>query len=207
MPALKLIVFDCDGVMFDSKNANLHFYNHLRTGLGHPPMDAAELEYVHMHHVMDSVSHIFRHWPEDLEKAHEFRKNLDYRDFIKHMTIEPDLVEFLEFITPRYKTAISTNRTTTMATLLDLFDLRKYFGLVVTAMDVENSKPHPDALHKILDHFSLKANDAIFIGDSMIDQRHAAAVNMRMIAFKNPELDADYHVSSFMEITNLPIFE
>jgi len=206
MTELKLIVFDCDGVMFDSKNANFHFYNHIRTGLGHPPMDDDELEYVHMHHVMDSVSHIFRHWPEDLEKAHEFRKSLDYKDFIKHMTIEPDLVEFLEFVTPNYQTAISTNRTTTMGTLLDLFDLRKHFGLVVTAMDVENSKPHPEALHKILDHFSVAADESIFIGDSMVDLKHAAGVDMRMIAFKNPALEADYHVSSFMEITNLPIF-
>jgi len=206
MTELKLIVFDCDGVMFDSKNANLHFYNHLRTGLGHPPMDDDELEYVHMHHVMDSVSHIFRHWPEDLEKAHEFRKSLDYKDFIKHMTIEPDLIEFLELVTPNYQTAISTNRTTTMGTLLDLFDLRKHFGLVVTAMDVENSKPHPEALHKILGHFSVAADESIFIGDSMVDLEHAAGVGMRMIAFKNPALEADYHVSSFMEITNLPIF-
>ena len=39
-------------------------------------MDDEELEYVHMHHVMDSVSHIFRHWPEELTKAHRFRESL-----------------------------------------------------------------------------------------------------------------------------------
>ena len=206
MPELKLIIFDCDGVMFDSKNANRHFYNHIRTSFGHPPMDDEELAYVHMHHVMDSMGHIFRHWPEELKKAHRFRESLDYKDFIKHMPIEPDLVEFLEWITPDYKAAISTNRTTTMATLLDLFALRKHFGMVVTAMDVENSKPHPDAIHKILGHYSLDVADCIFIGDSMIDQEHANSVGMQMIAFKNPELPADYHVNSFMEISNLPIF-
>ncbi len=206
MSQLKLIIFDCDGVMFDSKNANRHFYNHMLANFDHPPMDDEELEYVHMHHVMDSVSHIFRHWPAELKKAHRFRESLDYKDFIKHMTIEPDLIEFLERITPEYQTAISTNRTTTMATLLDLFDLRKHFGLVVTAMDVENSKPHPDAIHKILAHYSFDVADCIFIGDSMIDQEHANSVGMRMIAFKNPDLPADYHVNSFMEILDLPIF-
>jgi HAD superfamily hydrolase (TIGR01509 family) len=192
--------------MFDSKEANRHFYNHMRTNFGHPLMDDDELEYVHMHHVMDSVNYIFRHWPEELDQANRFRQALDYRNFINHMTIEPDLIEFLQRITPEYKTAISTNRTTTMATLLDTFDLRKYFGIVVTAMDVENSKPHPDAIHKILAHFSLAVADSIFIGDSMVDQEHADSVGMRMIAFKNPELPADFHVSSFMEILNLPIF-
>jgi len=206
MTDLKLIIFDCDGVMFDSKNANLHFYNHMLTNFGHPSMDDDELEYVHMHHVMDSVRYIFRHWPEEIDKAHQFRESLDYKDFIKHMTIEPDLVEFLEHITPNFKTAISTNRTTTMATLLDLFDLRRHYGMVVTAMDVENPKPHPDAINKILDHYSLKVEDSIFIGDSIVDLEHAKSVGMTMIGFKNPELQADYHVNSFMEILNLPLF-
>lgn len=206
MSDIKLVIFDCDGVMFDSKNANLHFYNQIRTHFGHPPMDDDELEYVHMHHVMDSVNHIFRHWPDELEQAHRYRQSLDYKDFIRHMVIEPDLVPFLEQITPSCKTAISTNRTTTMATLLELFDLKRYFGLVVTAMDVENSKPHPDALLKILDYFSLEVGDSIFIGDSPVDQEHAASLDMRLIAFRNPALDADYHVDSFMEIAALPVF-
>jgi hypothetical protein len=40
----------------------------------------------------------------------------------------------------------------------------------------------------------------------MVDQEHAASVGMRMIAFRNPALPADYHVNSFMEIIALPIF-
>ena len=206
MVKIKLVIFDCDGVMFDSKNANRYFYNQVRTHFNHPPMDDEELEYVHMHHVMDSVDHIFRHWPEDLEAAHNYRQSLDYKDFIKHMVIEPDLVQFLKHITPSCRTAISTNRTTTMSTLLEIFDLDKYFGLVVTATDVENSKPHPDALEKILAHFDLGVEECIFIGDSSVDLEHAASVGMRMIAFKNPKLLADYHVNSFMEITGLPVF-
>ena len=207
MSEIKLVVFDCDGVMFDSKNANLHFYNQVRTRFDHPPMDDEELEYVHMHHVMDSVDHIFRHWPEEIEEAHRYRESLDYKDFIKHMVIEPDLVQFLEHITPACQTAISTNRTTTMSTLLDIFDLNKHFGLVVIAMDVENAKPHPDALLKILEHFNLGVEDSIFIGDSSVDLEHAKSIGMRMIAFKNPELPADYHVNNFMEITMLPVFK
>ena len=61
---LKLIVFDCDGVMFDSRYANQQFYNRLLTQFNHPPMDEGELEYVHMHNVTDSVNHIFRNYPE-----------------------------------------------------------------------------------------------------------------------------------------------
>ena len=80
---LKLVIFDCDGVMFDSKGANLHFYNAVRRHFGHPDMDEEELDYVHMHHVIDSVNHIMRHWPEEIAAAHDYRQSLDYKQFVR----------------------------------------------------------------------------------------------------------------------------
>lgn len=207
MAKLKLVIFDCDGVMFDSKNANKQYYNHLLEQFGHPPMNAEELNYVHAHNVMDSVSHIFRDYPpEEVNLAHQYRKNLDYENFLHHMIIEPDLITFLRFLKPDYHTAISTNRTTTLPTILKMFELESYFDKVVTAFDVARPKPHPEALVTILDHFDLAANEAVFIGDTIVDREHADGVGMELIAFKNPELPAEYHVNSFMEIIDLPLF-
>lgn len=206
MSATKLVIFDCDGVMFDSKNANRMYYDHILAVLGHPPMDAEELEYVHIHNVMDSVRHILRHYPADIEKAEQYRADLDYQPFLQYMHMEPDLIEFLQFLTPRCDRAISTNRTTTMRNILDIFGLSPYFGKVVTAFDVERPKPHPDALLAILDHFGRRVDESIYIGDSIIDRQHASSVGMRLIAFKNRALDAEYHVDSFMEIAGLPLF-
>ncbi len=206
MSHLKLVVFDCDGVMFDSLGANRQYYNHILAKFGHPGMDADELKYVHAHHVVDSVRYIYRKYPADYEKADQYRQNLDYTPFLKYMLMEPDLKEFLEYLIPEYKTAISTNRSTTMQSVLDIFGLTQYYEMVVTALDVKNPKPHPEALHRILEYFKVSVNEAIYIGDSHIDLEHTAAVGMPMIAFKNRELKAAYHVSSFMEITELPVF-
>jgi phosphoglycolate phosphatase len=57
---LKLVVFDCDGVMFSSRESNRIYYNHLLAAFDCPPMDAEELEYVHIQNVNNSVVHIFR---------------------------------------------------------------------------------------------------------------------------------------------------
>lgn len=206
MSRLQLVVFDCDGVMFDSLAANKAYYNDILAHFGHPPMDTEALRYVHVQNVVDSVRFIFRHYPADYEAAESYRRTLDYTPYLKFMRMEPDLPEFLLFLKPAYRTAISTNRSTTMPTILQIFGLAPYFDKVVTAMDVANSKPHPEALHQILDHFGLTADEAIYIGDSLVDLDHARAVGMRIIAFKNPELAADFHVSSFMEIPRLPPF-
>ncbi|MEA2083296.1 MAG: HAD hydrolase-like protein [Thermodesulfobacteriota bacterium] len=203
MSKLNLVIFDCDGVMFDSRNANRRYYNHLLEKFGHPSMTEEEVDYVHIHHVTDSVTHIFKHYPEDIEKVEEYRAAIDYTPFLQYMIMEPDLIEFLEFLRPDYRTAISTNRTTTMPAVLEMFDLKRHFEKIVTALDVDRPKPHPEALHQILDFFGLSVEDAIYIGDSMVDREHTATIGMRLIAFKNPDLPAEYHVNRFMEITRL----
>jgi phosphoglycolate phosphatase-like HAD superfamily hydrolase len=207
MAPLKLVVFDCDGVMFDSKDANRKYYNFLLEKFGHQMMNEQEEDYVHSHNVFDSVNHIFRNHPEEIEKVHEFRVTVDYEPFLQYMIIEPDLKKFLEILKPKYHTAISTNRSTTMPSVMKMHDLESYFDIVVTSLDVEKPKPHAEALLKILSHFQLSANEAVYIGDSMVDREHTDAVNMRLISFKNPGLPAEYHVERFLDIPQLPIFQ
>ena len=204
---LKLIVFDCDGVMFDSIEANRIYYNDLLVAFGYPPMSDEDLSFVHMHNVTDSVNHIFRHYPnQDMDEVHRFRLQTDFLTYLPHMKIEPDLEEFLSYAKPRFRLAISTNRTTTMQPLLQEFRLTGYFELVVTAGDVKNPKPAPDALYKILDYFQCTADETIFIGDSHVDQLHTESAGVPLIAFRNKELKARYHVNSFMEICLLKPF-
>lgn len=204
---LKLVVFDCDGVLFDSREANRVYYNDLLAHFGCPLMDKEEMDYVHMHNVSDSIRHIFRkHGRIPMEAATDYAKALDYTPYLRHMLMAPDLLEFLRIIAPHCHRAISTNRTTSMDMILDIFGLRPWFEIVMTAANAPRPKPAPDALHVILEHFQLRPDEAIFIGDSSVDQAHAVAAGVDLIAFRNPELEAHWHVSSFMDILNLPPF-
>ena len=205
---LKLVIFDCDGVMFDSLEANRSYYNHILTAFDCPPMNEEELGYVHIHNVFDSIAHIFDdHRQVNMNEVDKYRQELDYGSFLHHMTIAPDLKEFLQTITPKYHRAISTNRFNTMDMILDIFELRSNFEIVMTSSNSPRPKPAPDALHIILKHFGLTVDEAIFIGDSTVDRDHCASVGMKLIAFDNPQLEAAYHVDNFMDILQLPEFE
>lgn len=204
---LKLVVFDCDGVMFSSRESNRVYYNHILQVFGCPPMDAQELEYVHIHNVNNSIRHIFRNHPHiSMEKINAFRTGLDYTPYLQYMEMEPDLMDFLHSIRPRYATAISTNRTDTMETILDTFNLRPWFDMVVTAATAPQPKPAPDGLLQILDHFQVEPHESIYIGDSVIDQEHCAGAGVDLIAFRNTGLNARYWVNSFTDILRLPPF-
>jgi HAD superfamily hydrolase (TIGR01509 family) len=204
---LKLIVFDCDGVMFDSRQANIMYYNSLLNNYNLPSMAAAEEEFVHMHSVVDSVQHIFRHYHSPtLDTVHAHRLQGDYSAFMPYMVMEAELRPFLEQVKDRYHLAISTNRTNTMIPLLQRFQLDGYFSKVMTADKVAKPKPAPDALLEILDFYNCHPEEAIFIGDSVVDEQHAAAAGVPLIAFKNQALNATYHVQGFLEILSLPPF-
>ncbi|MGB3221197.1 MAG: HAD hydrolase-like protein [Desulforhopalus sp.] len=205
---LKLIVFDCDGVLFDSKKANCMYYNYLLSHFGLTPMCKSEEDYVHMSNVADSVKHIFRHYTvPTLFEVQTFMKLCEYEPFLQYMVMEKDLLEFLEITSRKYHLAISTNRTNTMIPLLKRYRLENYFGKVVTAATAKRPKPAPDGLLEILSFFDCKPEETIFIGDSIVDEQHARSCGVPLIAFKSPELEAAYHVTSFLEILKLPPFQ
>ena len=196
---LKVVIFDCDGVMFDSKEANEAYYNHILERFGKPKMDARQSEYVHMNTASRSVAYLFGGDPQ-VEQAHAYREELSYSPFIPMMRMEPYLRTLLEQLRISYKTAIATNRSNTMNQVLEEHGLKGYFDLVVSSLDVPEPKPAPDALLKILIHFELSPSEAIYIGDSRIDEMTAKAAGIPLIAYKNRNLSATYHVDGFNDV-------
>ena len=71
------------------------------------------------------------------------------------------------------------------------------FDLVVSAQDVSHPKPHPESFARILEHFRLSPENAIYIGDSRVDEKFAANAGVPFVAYRNPELTADYYLDSF----------
>lgn len=193
---LKLVAFDCDGVLFDSRGANIAFYNSILKHFGLPPMGPEAVDYVHSQTFQASVAFLFRDWPR-LEEVFEYCRTLDYRAFIPMMVEEPHLREFLSFLRPRFFTALATNRTTTTLELLRYHRLADQFDLVVSALDVSRPKPHPESFWRILQHFGLSPAEAIYIGDSKVDEEFAKNAGVTLVAYRNPELAADYYLDSF----------
>ena len=202
MEHVKVVIFDCDGVMFDSRRANEAYYNHILTHFERPPMNSEQCDYVHMHTAEQSVIYLFRNDP-NLKDALAYWHRMSYLPFIPVMEMEPYLKAFLEYLRPTYKTAISTNRSDTMGPVLADHGLEGYFDLVVSCLDVKHPKPDPESLIKILDHFGLSPREAIYIGDSEIDESAATAAGIPLVAYKNPVLSAPYHVTHFKEIEDL----
>ena len=196
---IRAVIFDCDGVMFDSKMANINFYNHLLGKFGLPPMDEKETAFVHMATGSESVKHIFRK-TEYFEKAEAYRMQIDYSPFIRDMLIEPGLKRLLRQLQTEYRLGIATNRSNTIGEVLERNALTEFFEIVVSSLDVKYPKPHPECLLKILDFFGLHGTEAVYIGDSSVDYETAGSAKVPFIAFGNNSLETPYRVESMDEV-------
>ncbi|MEJ2658772.1 MAG: HAD family hydrolase [Desulfobacterales bacterium] len=202
MKHIKVVAFDCDGVMFDTTNANMAYYNEILNHFGRPALTPEQFSYCHSHTADQAIAHLFKD-AQSFKKAQAYRKSMSYMPFLKYMVLEPYLKPLLEKLRPGYKTAIATNRSDTMDQVLSEHGLDGYFDLVVSSNDVDRPKPHPDPLIKILNHFKTKSNHALYVGDSELDQMAASSAGVPFVAYQNPLLKADFHINSLKEIARI----
>ena len=199
---IQAVIFDCDGVMFDTVKANTAYYNRLLTHFGQPEMTSAQFEFIQMHTVGESIAFLFGD-DASIQAATAYRDSLGYEPFYQLMEIKPGLKPLLKKLQPRFKVAIATNRSDTIGRVLEVHGLKDDFELVVSALDVPRPKPYPDPLLKVTDYFNIQPRQAIYIGDSKLDEQAARAAGMPLVAYRNPSLAADAHIEHLMEMVAL----
>jgi len=202
MSSYKVIAFDCDGVLFDTAESNRAYYNTLRNQLGMPDMTEEEFCFAHMHTVKETLAYLFKN-SQALQKAEAVKAQLSYAPFVKAMKMEPALIPLLKKIRPPYKTAVATNRSDSMPTLLKEHDITPYFDLIVSANDVLRPKPHPDQLLRLLDYFKVSPHEMLYVGDSKVDESAAKTAQVPLVAYDNSSLSAAYHIRSLKEIEDI----
>ena len=193
---IKGVIFDCDGVLVDSRDANRMYYNLIREGLGMLPITPEEEDYVHMHSVTECLARII---PADrLEEADTVRRNLDYADIFPYIFLEDGLVALLDVLAGRgIRMAVHTNRTSTVERLLRHFEIDNYFSPVISAGSLRRPKPDPEGVLTILAAWDLPKADVAYLGDSALDERSARAAGIEFWSYKNPGLLAAMYLPDF----------
>jgi len=202
--SIEVVAFDCDGVLFDSREANVRFYNHILDRMGAPLVKSEQHEYIHMHPVRESLHYLLGNG-QRFQKAFSYSQTIDFKEFNVCLSCEPGLVDILTMAKSSFKIALATNRTMSTREVLAHFHLDQYFDLVVTASDVARPKPHPEEMDRIAETFGVLHEQILYIGDSTVDQELAEATGVFFVAYKNPELKAHLHIAHFNEL--VPVLE
>jgi len=199
---VKGLIFDCDGVLMDSRESNITYYNLLRSRLGLPLMSKADEDFVHMATFEKSLE---RAIPAALlPQLRHAAANISYtRDIMPLLAPAAGLRSCLDSLVSKgIELGICTNRSGSMFTILERFSMDKYFSQVITVLQAP-PKPSPDGLLAILKAWNAHSSDVVFIGDSSLDQQAAANAGMRFWAFANPQIRAERHISCFDDLSQL----
>ena len=199
MKTISVVIFDCDGVMFDSRQANINYYNHLLAHFGLPPMTEEEVDFVHTHTADESVRFIFNGTPY-LIQAQRNRMEMDYTPFVHDMKMEPGLKELLGMLKPKFGLAVATSRSDTIGKILERNGLDQYFDIVISSLHVRKPKPHPESVFKILDFFQIDPHEAVYIGDSIVDWETAEAAGVFFVSYRNEKLETAFKAKSMMDV-------
>ncbi len=179
---IQLVIFDCDGVLFDSWRANLAYYNAVLQQLGLPPLDRQWEARAHVLAASQLFDVMFGADSELGRAARRIARELDYGPFYELMEPVAELDVVLETLKRTYRLAMASNRGKTVAGVMQRFKLDRYFDLAVGALDVERPKPHPDMLGRCLAHFGVPPTTAVYVGDAESDLQAAQAAGVHFVA-------------------------
>jgi phosphoglycolate phosphatase len=191
------VIFDCDGVLFESRQANLAYYNRVLKQFGKQPVtesDSAQLQLCHT--AASPVVFADLLADQSQEEVLAFAATLNYQEFLHYMVPEPGMVAALRQLSGAMPLAVATNRGTSMPDILRHFGLADYFSVVVTSKDVVRPKPYPDMLQKASELLGLKARELLFVGDSDLDRQAAKGAGIPFVAYKSQLADClriDHH--------------
>lgn len=178
---IRLVLFDCDGVLFDSEPANLAFYRDVLRCCGAPPVpESAEAAY----HALASAELFGSLFPGDralAERLLRTARETDYGPYFALMQPKPLLRETLALLKQSYKTGMATNRGTTTHRVVEVFGLQGLFDVAVGVLDVVKPKPAPDMLTLCLDRLGVAAQEAVYVGDQPTDLQAANAAGFHFV--------------------------
>jgi len=175
----RLIIFDCDGVLINSFDANTNFFNYCLEQGGYPPLGTDDREKVAY---MSTRQLMYELFPDRIEADRLFRisQNTDYTPFLKDVHVLFDFEEVLGRFHKHFLLAVATNRGRSLDRLFDHFHLDRWFSFRISTVDAE-PKPHPEMLLKCIEYFNVTKAQAVYVGDSVTDREAATNAGIEYI--------------------------
>ena len=179
---IELLMFDADGVLFDSYESNIAYYNAIFARIGEPPLDAEEC----VASISYAAGQVFemraRGSREQLSRMYEIARNLDSTPFFELLRPPFELRPFMLEMKRRYRLGLATNRSATVVPLVAHLGLADVFDAIASAHDKVRPKPAPDILTLCLERAGVAPERALYLGDSPIDREAAEAAGVGFLA-------------------------
>jgi len=198
---IKAIIFDVDGVLLDSFEANLEFFQNLmKMADYHPP---TKNEYIPLFHrtFHDAVQILTK-----IDDEKEIKRVCDLIDVVEAIpqVITEGAPEVVKGLSKKYSLGVVTNRIKAYAYEPPLNILEPFFKATVVYEDTKNHKPHPEPLLLAASQLRVRPEECVYVGDVESDFMAARAAGMKFVLYAEKRINGvDANTSDFKEITKL----
>jgi phosphoglycolate phosphatase len=196
---LELVIFDADGVLFDSTESNTAYYNAIFAQMGEPPMNPQEEKAG----VFMAAPQVFelraRGDGAKFDRMREIARIMDPTPFFNLMRPLVELRPFLSALKRIYRLGLATNRSATIPALIDHLGLAGIFDAVASVRDKVRPKPAPDIVELCLARAGVEAPRAVYVGDSETDRIAAAAAKTHFIGVGD-RVDHEHRIDRLIEL-------
>ena len=169
MEYIRLIIFDLDGTLVNAYPAIIKSFNYTMQRLNYPFQPAPAIRRAVGWGDENLLKPFLKR--KDLKKAISIYRRHHKTALLKGSRLFPKVNKILTYLKNKgYKLAIASNRPTQFSwILIRHLRLEKYFDYVLCADRLRHIKPHPEILNKIMQRFSMKPEQTLYVGDMTID--------------------------------------
>jgi phosphoglycolate phosphatase len=181
MKKIKLIIFDLDGTLVNAYAAIIKSFNYTMKRLNYPCQDALTIRRAVGWGDKNLLKPFLK--PKDLKEALPVYRRHHKASLVKYSCLFPKAKMVLSYLKKKkYKLAVASNRPTKFSMIiLRHLDIEKYFDFILCADRLKNIKPHPEILNKIMQRFSQKPADTVYVGDMSIDAQAGRRAKIKTI--------------------------
>ncbi|MCT7593192.1 HAD family hydrolase [Aliarcobacter butzleri] len=164
----KLIIFDLDGTLIDTFEANYISYKDAFEKYGYK-IDKIEFKKVFGQNIKEFIKFFAPDYDSELLKnIHETKKEF-YKDNLHYTRINQFLIDIINNLSSTYYFAICTSASKESCfDLLNFHNIVNKFDLILTREDVINSKPDSEIFDKCIKYFNIDKKNVIIFEDSEI---------------------------------------
>jgi phosphoglycolate phosphatase len=178
---IEFVMFDADGVLFDSDESNVAYYNAIFAQMDEPPLDAREEVNAISHAAEQVFSARARGDEAVLARMKEIARTLDQTRFFRMLRPPFELRPFMLALKRRYKLGLATNRSATVPALVEHLGIADLFDAIASMRDRVRPKPAPDILRLCMERAGAPPERAVYVGDSPVDRAAAMEAGTHFI--------------------------
>lgn len=178
MQKLDLIIFDVDGTITSTNELIFASFNHVMKKYRNNELTPAEIIELFGPTEENLLKDMFKeNSSEVIEEYFTF-----YRENHNMAALYDGIKDILDFIKVKgIPLGVFTGKGRRSSTItLEELGVKNYFDMIVSGDDVDNHKPHPEGVVKLVSHFRSNPEKTILIGDAISDIHAARGAGIKI---------------------------